>query len=283
MAVSGGVDSVVLLNKLSKNSGLILIVAHFNHGIRKESDSDEAFVRSLAKKYKLEFEVARVNLGKHASEDKARKARYDFLFKVLNTHNAKAIITAHQQDDLIETAIINLIRGTDRKGLSSLKSSTLVLRPMLNITKKQIRDYAKKNNLNWVEDSTNKDRRFLRNRIRTDFMPKLDKNPKLRAEFLGVIGKMQSLNPKIDINIATLSQSLLESNENRLIFTALPDNVAREVVAEILRNQNTTNLNKKLISDSVAHIKTGKNGDVYNIDSQIKLCIGKTKFWFSNS
>lgn len=147
LAVSGGVDSVALLDLLAKKAELELIVAHFDHGIRPNSKRDCDFVAILADRYGLEFYSVQGELGIGASEETARKARYDFLRKIKNKVNAKAIITAHHQDDVIETAVINIIRGTTARGLGSLKSTKEIARPLLKYTKKEIIGYAKENNL----------------------------------------------------------------------------------------------------------------------------------------
>src|SRR5688572_27728765 len=122
VAVSGGVDSMVLLHLLSQHSQSELIVAHFDHGIRPDSAEDRKLVEKTAKKYGLEFVYREGELGPGASEAEAREARYGFLQIIKVKHNAKAIVTAHHQDDMLETAIINMLRGTGRKGLSSLVS-----------------------------------------------------------------------------------------------------------------------------------------------------------------
>src|SRR5690348_2939142 len=114
VAVSGGVDSVVLLDILSKQPGLKLTIAHFDHGIRNDSYKDRQFVEGLAKKYQLLFVYKEGSLGK-ASEAKAREARYEFLRKAQKDSGSQAIITAHHQDDLLETAILNMLRDSSRK------------------------------------------------------------------------------------------------------------------------------------------------------------------------
>src|SRR5438270_2251525 len=107
LAVSGGVDSMVLLDLLAKLPGLELVVAHFNHGIRPESVNDEELVANRAKRLNLPLELGYASLGQGASEATARQARYQFLEAVQKKYKAKAIITAHHQDDWIETAVIN--------------------------------------------------------------------------------------------------------------------------------------------------------------------------------
>src|SRR4051812_31887046 len=104
LAVSGGVDSMVLLDLLARKPGIELVVAHFDHGIRPDSKKDEVLVRKAAASYGVAFEPGQGNLGPAASEATARQARYHFLDEVLTKHQALKIITAHHQDDAIETA-----------------------------------------------------------------------------------------------------------------------------------------------------------------------------------
>ncbi|HET7827717.1 MAG TPA: tRNA lysidine(34) synthetase TilS, partial [Candidatus Saccharimonadales bacterium] len=165
LAVSGGVDSMTLLDLLSNLSGVDFIIAHFNHGTREDSDLDEALVTAAAGRYGRLLEIGRGGLGPKASEDTARRARYAFLEAIRQKHGAKKIITAHHQDDLIETALLNILRGTGRRGLSAMADNPDVLRPLLNISKSEIISYVRRQKLAWREDSTNQDTDYLRNYI----------------------------------------------------------------------------------------------------------------------
>src|SRR6476469_10942255 len=156
VAVSGGVDSVVLLDLLRLYPGVKVTVAHFDHGIREDSHLDRAYVAELAKRYRLPFVYDKGQLGPDASEAEARRARYDFLSKVQQKTGSDALVTAHHENDVLETAIINLLRGTGRKGLSSLTNGEGIIRPLLDVPKSEIIDYAKRHGLQWREDSTNK-------------------------------------------------------------------------------------------------------------------------------
>lgn len=164
VAVSGGVDSVVLLDKLVKHGGARLVVAHFDHGIREDSADDARFVGELAKRYGLEFETRREELGAGASEALARERRYQFLRDVAGRYGDAPIVTAHHADDVIETIAINMTRGTGWRGLAVLDSE--LIRPLLAIPKQVLVDYARQYNLSWREDSTNKDMAYLRNELR---------------------------------------------------------------------------------------------------------------------
>src|SRR5665213_799396 len=122
VAVSGGVDSISLLHILQAQPGVRLIVAHFDHGIREDSVEDRRLVQNVAREYRLPFVYDAGNLGVDTSEAAARQARYRFLRRVQQASGARAIVTAHHQDDLLETAILNLLRGTGRKGLTALSN-----------------------------------------------------------------------------------------------------------------------------------------------------------------
>ncbi len=164
VAVSGGIDSVVLLDMLAEKGGHELTVAHFDHGIREDSAADARFVRGLAAKYGLPFVMRREELGAQASEELARARRYAFLHEEAEKRGAK-IVTAHHADDVVETVAINLLRGTGWRGLAVLDNPQ-VFRPLLALTKEEIREHARKKRLEWVEDSTNEGVKYLRNRVR---------------------------------------------------------------------------------------------------------------------
>ncbi|HLA49428.1 MAG TPA: tRNA lysidine(34) synthetase TilS [Candidatus Saccharimonadales bacterium] len=261
LAVSGGVDSMTLLDILAKMPGLELIVAHFNHGIRADSVKDEQLVREIAQKYGLPFEVSHGRLGKTASEETARQARYEFLDKVKKKYKVDAIITAHHQDDLIETAFLNILRGTGRKGLSSILNPKII-RPLLNIPKAEILEYAQKHHLQWREDITNIETRYLRNYIRQHLMAVLTN--KQRQEILDNINKVAKLNNLIEQDIATLSHTHL-TELDRQQFIMLPSDVSEELLAWWLRNNQLRDFDRKTIKRLSTAIKTAPAGSVHDV------------------
>jgi len=163
VAVSGGIDSVALLDMLSKTTDNEIIVAHFDHGIRNDSAEDAVFVETLASHYGFAFETKRVALGPNASEEKARDERYGFLRGVAERVGGR-IVTAHHADDVVETIAINFHRGTGWRGLAVLDSD--IFRPLLHLSKGELLEYARKHGLEWREDSTNASDAYLRNRLR---------------------------------------------------------------------------------------------------------------------
>lgn len=265
VAVSGGVDSVTLLDLLAQKPELKLIVAHFDHGIRPDSKSDRLHVKELAKKYNLSFVYDEGKLGAGASEEKAREARYKFLHKTRESANARAIITAHHQDDLLETAIINLLRGTGRKGLSSLTSSDKILRPLLHLSKPDLFKHAKRHGLTWREDPTNKDQYYLRNYVRHQIVPKLNKNSK--QKLIDIVTKSKRLNEQIDEQLISqlhLQPSLKELDRD--YFVTLPHEISMEVMNHWLKKNGAKNLNRKLLEQIVAAAKTLKAGKLIDVD-----------------
>jgi tRNA(Ile)-lysidine synthetase-like protein len=274
LAVSGGVDSVVLLHALAQaRDKYELVVAHYDHGIRADSNQDRIFVQQLAEKYGLEFFFEVGRLGPKASEALARDRRYAFLSKIKSKTKSKAIVTAHHQDDVIETAIINVLRGTGRKGISSLKSTGEIKRPLLSFGKSGLINYAKENNLPWQEDKTNLDQKYLRNYVRHSIVGQLDAAQK--QKLLEAIRSGAELNSRIDDMLARLAEEVFSDAEiNRHKFIALPHDLSRELLAHWLREKNI-NFDKKTIDRLVIFIKTAKKGGKTDISKNNILIADK--------
>ncbi|HSX27669.1 MAG TPA: tRNA lysidine(34) synthetase TilS, partial [Patescibacteria group bacterium] len=271
------VDSISLLHLLvakasQPKSKIQLIVAHYDHGIRANSSQDRKFVQQLAKDYGLVFVYDEGHLGPDASEATARQARYDFLHRTRLAGGADAIITAHHQDDVIETAILNILRGTGRKGLTALKSTDLILRPLLDIPKDEIIKYAKEHKLKWQEDETNQDDKYLRNYVRHKILPKFD--TKNRAKLNKIIADTKKLNDEIE-EVLT-SQLHIQPALNRIDrhwFTMLPHEVAREVMATWLRRHNIRDFSTKTLDRLIVAAKAKHPGKVADIDDKYFLRI----------
>ncbi len=263
VAVSGGVDSVSLLHRLVKGGQYKLVVAHFDHGIRPDSDQDRRFVKSLASSYGLDFVSAKGRLGAGASEAAARAARYRFLRTAAQANGASAIIMAHHRDDRLETLIINLIRGSGRRGMTAMADTLLIKRPLLEVTKAEIRQYADQHNLSWREDSTNSDDRYLRNYIRHNILTRMSDSDKNRL--IELIDRQAVVNRQLDDIIGSLVH-----NDTRLDRRVLRDvgfNESKELIAYWLRANNLVNFDRKTIERLTLAAKTKRPGtklDVYN-------------------
>ena len=254
VAVSGGVDSVVLLDMLAKEAADKLVVAHFDHGIRKDSDQDARFVAGLADKYGLIFETTREELGKNASEEQARNHRYNFLRTLAAKYEA-AIITAHHKDDMVESIAINLSRGTGWRGVAVLGDPNIE-RPLIKHEKSEIYDYAVKNNLEFVEDETNRTGIYLRNRLRSKTM-KLTNSSK--DKLYSLWKKQTEISAHIHEETANL---LKDTSGSRYFYTMIGNSESMELLrAELLQaGKSLTHLQRQRLSLA---IKTARAGTVY--------------------
>ncbi|HMR72589.1 MAG TPA: tRNA lysidine(34) synthetase TilS [Candidatus Saccharibacteria bacterium] len=229
VAVSGGIDSVALLHMLRQHMSHEIVVAHVDHGIRPESGGDARFVEQLAQDYGLRFETTQLGLGANASEAVARQARYEWLERVRTTHGAQSIITAHHQDDVLETIILNLMRGTGWRGLASLRSTDGRYRPLLHIPKATLTRYAIDHQLEWREDATNHNTRYTRNYIRHMIVPQL--STQTRQQLLELARHQSSIRQRIEDDVAqTTADYKDEIGLSRYQLIMTPDSVALEVL-----------------------------------------------------
>lgn len=188
IACSGGSDSMCLLDivtNLSKELNLKIIVAHVNHKIRLESEEEAKMVKEYACKHNLIFELLEINeyLNEAFSESDARGRRYKFFDTLMNKYNASFLLTAHHGDDLIETILMRLTRGSNLAGYIGIKETLIndnykILRPLLSVNKEDILKYNELNNVLFKEDITNKELIHTRNRYRHIILPFLKKENK---------------------------------------------------------------------------------------------------------
>ena len=187
LAISGGIDSVCLADLLIR-SGYNVEFAHCNFKLREEeSDQDEIFVSDLANKNKIPFHHISFDTNHYALSNKlsiqmaARELRYEWFEKVRREISADYIAIAHNQNDNIETFFINLINGTGLKGLRAIQNkNNFIVRPLMFASRNQIGEYVKSKSLNFREDSSNKSKKYQRNKVRHDLMPLLKQiNPSI--------------------------------------------------------------------------------------------------------
>ena len=182
VAVSGGVDSLALLyllEQFSKELGYELFVAHLNHLARgKESDEDARFVGKEADKLSLPFFIEEIDVArekphlKTSFQESARILRYRFLEKILLSIKGNKIAVGHTADDQVETVLMNLLRGAGLRGLAGIpKKRGHVIRPLLGCTRDELKLFLKKRNLPYRTDSSNNEKKYLRNKIRHDLIP----------------------------------------------------------------------------------------------------------------
>ena len=177
VALSGGIDSVVLLHFLNKHYPGNVRAVHINHNLSKYSDEWCAFCERICNSSKIKFKYISINLENSSNiEENARKKRYLSLKSELRV--GEILCTAHHQEDQAETFLLQLFRGSGVAGLASMPKiksigDSELYRPFLSISKQKIVDYASKNHLKWIEDDSNLDTNFKRNLLRIEFLPKL--------------------------------------------------------------------------------------------------------------
>jgi len=267
VAVSGGVDSVVLLDMLRQVENLHLVVAHFDHGIRTDSSEDATFVEELAAYYGLPFESKRVTLGAQASEETARRHRYEFLKSVAAKHDAK-IVTAHHSDDVIETIAINHVRGTGWRGLAVLDSE--IIRPLLSMDKQTIKQYAERHGLRWREDSTNASDDYLRNRLRRKTASLSDDE---KRQLLALHAQQRYLKNEIDNEVSQLVDSVSDlSGEgntyySRYFFTHAHAKPALAVLRHITKGL----LTRPQLDRALLAVKTAQHRSQYHAGKGVEF------------
>src|SRR5690349_12371928 len=180
VAVSGGGDSVALLDllhALAPACGLELVIAHADHGIAPDSRTVGQAVRALAERYGLPFELGELHLGPNATETGARRARYAWLREVQRRHAAHYLVTAHHQDDQVETVMLRVLRGSAPAGLAGIAARARggLVRPLLAFTRAELGAHVAAQRLAVHEDPTNRDPRHLRSWIRLELLPLIER------------------------------------------------------------------------------------------------------------
>lgn len=220
LAVSGGKDSMTMLdlfNYFKYELKLNLVVCHFNHSLRDDADRDEKFVKTQCEKYGLKFYSKKEdvllysNENKLSTEEGARFLRYKFFDEVKRIENLEYIATAHNKNDLAETVIMRILRGTGINGLIGIQSERGdLIRPILIFSRDEIEKYIEENNIPFVEDKTNFEELYLRNKIRLNLFPilKNEYNPRI----LDAISRLSN----IAFDYSTISREYIASKEGLL-------------------------------------------------------------------
>ena len=252
VAVSGGADSVCLLDilfTLKEILGLTLMVAHFDHGLRPDEDEYETdFVKSLAASFDCNFvtkKAARsLKPGNASLEEKARDVRYRFLNEIKERLSAQKIATGHNLNDQAETVLMRLLRGSGPSGLSGIPPvrDTHIIRPLIEVTRNEIESYLSSKGLSHITDSSNSETRHLRNKIRLNLLPQLEKYQPKIVEILGwTAGIMRKENTWLEAKATRWVKKWAEKGLNDEIvlplsrFKGLPEPLKNHVLRQALK------------------------------------------------
>lgn len=232
VGVSGGIDSMVLLyilNTLRQKYNLSIIVAHLNHGLRPEEAYQEAsLVRKETEKFGFPFEYDEADVkgfqkSKGLSiQDAARRIRFQFFERLLVKYNANRIVLGHNADDQVETIILRILRGAGLKGLRGMLPirDGKIIRPLIEVWRKDIETFAKENNIPFLLDSSNLKRDYLRNRIRLDLIPLIENEyqPKFKEILLKTAEILRQESEYIDGEAEKIYKDIVKKENNCISF-----------------------------------------------------------------
>ena len=222
IAISGGVDSVVLFHLLHKLNYDVSL-AHCNFKLRgKESDLDEEFIKNLNQISANQIFTISFDTEKYAIENKlstqiaARELRYNWFQKLITEHKFDYVLTAHHADDNLETFLIHLTRGSGLDGFTGIpKVNGNIVRPLLAFSRKEILNYAKDHDIEWREDASNASNKYIRNKIRHQVLPVLKEiNPSILDSFATTLENLQESKQIIEDRIENIASEVLEKEAN---------------------------------------------------------------------
>lgn len=269
VGVSGGPDSITLLNILYE-LGYNICVAHVNHGLRENAEKDEKFVQNFCEQRNISCFVKKVKLKdiklNMTLEELGRKVRYDFFYEILNKESCTKIATAHNANDNAETVMMNIIRGSGLSGLKGIEPirDKVIVRPLIEVTRKEIEQYCLDNNLNPCHDETNDEAIFTRNRVRLELLPYIEKN----------------INSNIIVNINRMSEivSMEEEFIQKQVDKAYQECVIEESFEKVVCNLKNFNkldtvIKKRVIKKCIIKsLGNATNIEKVHIDDILKLC-----------
>ncbi len=245
VALSGGVDSVVLLSLLADivpRFPFELSALHVHHGLNPQADEWAAHCLNLCERMKIPCEIVQVNVPRKSAEGleaAARKARYE----ALTRPGVEALALAHHLDDQAETVLFQLLRGGEPRALAAMPEARMLdgmklLRPLLGIPKEALVAHARRHQLEWVEDDSNLDTSLSRNALRQNILPVLEKHfPDYRERLAGVARRMAEVATLLE-SLAGQDREMHQHNElDCMELKALPETRARNLLAHFLRDQ----------------------------------------------
>ena len=275
IAVSGGPDSMCLLDvlrKLKEKLKIEIVVAHVNHSIREEADSETLYIKEYCNKHDIEIYIKKENVIELAKKDKigieeeGRKVRYKFFEEVLEKANANKIAIAHNMNDKAETVLMNIIRGSGSLGLKGIepKRDEKYIRPLIEIQRSEIEEYCRINKLDPKHDKSNDDNTYTRNRVRNVLIPFLKEN--FNPNIINGINKLSI--------IMTEEQNYLEKIVNNIYNDVKIEEKPKTIVLDLKKfNKEDVYIRKRLLFLAINKLfNNTKNIEKIHIDDIIKLC-----------
>ncbi len=291
VAVSGGADSVCLLRALiwlGRELNLNILVANMDHGLRgKESEKDSMFVKGLSLSLGLPFVHKRVKVNKSrkkkvSTEEKAREKRYGFLLKAAKDNDCSVIATGHTMDDQAETVMMRMITGSSLAGLTGIppvrhERGIRIVRPLIRVSREEVLSFLKGGGEGYVTDSSNLDKRFLRNSVRLEVLPFLEKyNPKLKRSLANI---SDTLREDLEIISERRDEALKECARGRVTRVKLrdmmlqPKAVRKEIFKELFQRAggNVKKLSYRHWADMDYFLRAAEKGRSLDFPGDIRV------------
>lgn len=289
IGVSGGPDSITLLNTLYK-LGYNICTAHINHGIRENADNDEKFVREFCEERSIPCFVKKVKLKELESdmtlEELGRKIRYDFFDEIMKQENCTKIATAHNANDNAETVLMNIIRGSGMSGLKGIEISRgNIIRPLLEVTRREIEEYCEKENLNPCHDESNDEAIYTRNKVRLELIPYIENN--INSNVVNNINRMSEIisdeeeyiNNQVDISY---EECLIAEEDGRVVcslkrFNELETTIQKRLIIRFIGKVlgNVKDIERVHIQDILKLCKNNVGGKFLTPNKNIKVAVNK--------
>ena len=296
IGVSAGPDSMALLHMTKNNTNKKIVCAHINHNVREQSKEEEKYLKEYCKKQNIIFESMKINSYNEKNfENEARKKRYAFYETILKKYNSHTLLLAHHGDDLIETVIMKIIRGSNLEGYAGIKTYSkqkdyLIIRPLLNLTKDEIIKYNKDNNIKYYIDNTNLMDKYTRNRIRLNILPLLKKEKKnVHLNFLNYSNTLQDYyNYVEDITVDKINNIYINNTIYINKFDKEHPFMKRNIIFYILSkiyNDEANIIKDKNIDDILKMINNNKPNIIINLPKNliVKKEYDKVLFEFSDN
>ncbi len=295
VAVSGGPDSICLLNilyNLKEKLKIEIYVAHVNHLIREEAKGDAEFVKELCRSKNIEFFYKEYNIKEKAKiekisvEEAGRNARYEFFEEIAQKYSINKIAIGHNKNDLVETLIMNILRGTGTQGLKAiLNKNGIYIRPLLDISREKIEEYCEKNNLKPRIDLTNFENNYTRNKIRNIVIPYLKKefNPNIVQTLTRLSQIATEEQDFIDIEVEKYYKKIIINEETESIkisgkeFSRIHIAIKKRIILYIINKLfgNTKQIEKKHVEDIIKLIDNNIGNKYLTPNKNLKIGIRK--------
>lgn len=295
VGVSGGPDSISLLNILYE-AGYNICVAHINHGLRLTAQNDEDFVKKFCGNKKIPCFVKKVKLNEINSnmtlEELGRKVRYDFFYEIMAQENCTKIATAHNANDNAETVMMNIIRGAGMSGLKGIEPirDNIIIRPLIETTRKEIEKYCKEKNITPCYDETNNEAIYTRNKVRLELLPYIEKN--INSNVISNINRMSEIISDEEKFIQkqvelAYEECLVDKTSEKVVCNLKKFNTLDSVLRKRLIRKfiictlgNATNIEKVHIEDILKLCENNVGGKYLSPNKYIKITVNRGKVYY---